>query len=124
MSVFKGPNNTKDLNHEDDELDAMYVGILFLNAVFVAGRGIMVFAVFGLEYETVIKPLIKWCKTVRSLHKEPPSENWKDARLYHWTLTLIARLFSIIPRRRRSKAEQPWSGNTISNGLSYPFPFL
>ena len=93
--------NCTILKHEEDELDAAYVGMVFLNALFAGGRGIVIFAIFGLEYDTVIKPLIKWSKTVQSLYRNPPSEKEDDSRLYHWTLHLVSKIFQLFPNNRR-----------------------
>ena len=84
-------------------MDAIYIGIVFINTLFMGGKGIIIFAVFGLEYDTVIKPLIKWVSTVQSLYKEPDLVNEDDPRLYHWTLYLIQRLFRVVPRKQYSK---------------------
>ena len=43
-----------------EKMDATYIGMVFLDIVFVGGKGVIMFAVFGLEYETVIKPIFKW----------------------------------------------------------------
>ena len=77
-----------------DELDATYIGMVFLDTVFVGGKGVIMFAVFGLEYETVIKPFFKWCKTIKSLYSDPAQETEDDPRLYHWTLLLVSKLFN------------------------------
>ena len=79
-----------------DEMDATYIGMVFLDTVFVVGKGVIMFAVFGLEYETVIKPFFKWCKTVKSLYKHPAKETEEDPRLYHWTLPLTSKLFNVL----------------------------
>ena len=109
--------NCATLEHADDEMDAAYVGMVFLNALFAGGRGIVIFAVFGLEYDTVTKPLIKWGKTVQSLYRKPPSEKEDDSRLYHWTLRLVSKIFQLFPNNRRliSQMESNASVITIIN---------
>ena len=92
--------NYTSLQHAEDEVDAAYVGMVFLNALFAGGRGIVIFAIFGLEYDIVIQPLVKWCRTVHSLYIEPPTEKKDDPRLYNWTLYLPGQLFQIFPNNR------------------------
>ena len=53
-----------------------------MNAVFVTGRGIIIFAVFGLEYDTVIKPMIRLFDIVRALYNDPDPSNWRLYKLY------------------------------------------
>ena len=89
-----GPNK----EDAEEDMDATYIGMVFLDAVFVGGKGIILFAVFGLEYETVIKPFVTWCKTAKSLYSKPPKENKDDPRLNHWTLRLMLRIFSFIKK--------------------------
>ena len=84
-----------DLNQHGTmgSMDAIYVGLVFLDAVAVGGKGFIMFAVFGLEFEIVIKPLVIWVKTVKSLYSVPPTQREDDPRLYHWTLRYAAKIF-------------------------------
>ena len=89
-----GPSSEEDM----DEMDATFIGMVFLDAVFVAGKGCILFAVFGLEYDTVIKPFVTWCKTVKSLSTNPPGDNKDDPRLYHWTLRCALSVITFIKK--------------------------
>lgn len=82
----------------DEDMDATYIGMVFLDAVFVGGKGCIMFAVFGLEYETVIKPFVTWCKTAKSLYTDPPAECKDDERLYHCTMRLVLNVFTLIKK--------------------------
>ena len=91
------PENS-DVSNSDEDMDATYIGMVFLDAVFVGGKGCIMFAVFGLEYETVIKPFVTWCKIAKSLNSDPPAESKDDARLYHWTLRAVLNVFTLIKK--------------------------
>ena len=60
------------------EIGATYIGIIFLNSIFVEGQGVIMFAVFGLEYETVIEPFLQWCKSLKSLYSRTPKETEEE----------------------------------------------
>ena len=89
---------TEEDSDTEEDMDATYIGMVFLDAVFVGGKGCIMFAIFGLEYETVIKPFVIWCKTAKSLYTKPPSENKDDQRLYHWSLRLVLRIFTFVKK--------------------------
>ena len=97
VTVCMGPSEQdKMISHAADTMDAIYVGLLFLDAVFSGGKGIILFAVFGLEFHTVIKPLILWVKTLRSLYKDPHPIIEDDPRIYHWTLRSFQKILYTI----------------------------
>ena len=60
------------------DIGATYVGIIFLNTIFVEGKGVIMFALFGLGYETVIEPFFQWCKALKSLDSRPPKETEEE----------------------------------------------
>ena len=97
VTVCMGPSEQDNMiSHGADTMDAIYVGLLFLDAVFSGGKGVILFAVFGLEFHTVIKPLILWVKALRSLYKDPHHIIEDDPRLYHWTLRLFQKILCTI----------------------------
>ena len=97
VTVCMGPSEQDNMiSHGADTMDAIYVGLLFLDAVFSGGKGVILFAVFGLEFHTVIRPLILWVKSLRSLYKDPHHIIEDDPRLYHWTLRLFQKILCTI----------------------------
>ena len=97
VTVCMGPSEQDNMiSHGADTMDAIYVGLLFLDAVFSGGKGVILFAVFGLEFHTVIKPLILWVKALRSLYKDPHPIIEDDPRIYHWTLRLFQKILCTI----------------------------
>ena len=97
VTVCMGPSEQDNMIRDPrDTMDAIYVGLLFLDAVFSGGKGVILFAVFGLELHTVIKPLILWVKALRSLYKDPHPIIEGDPRIYHWTLRLFQKMLSTI----------------------------
>ena len=105
MDQFLHPHNhTRNDTDTNDEPDAIYVAITFLDTFFNYGQGIIVFAFFGLESKFVYQPLLKWVNTVQNLYQEPINID-DDPRLYHWTLKVIEKIFRALPKAERKRQD-------------------
>ena len=106
------PENDGVLISKNEEVDAIYMFVAFLDTFANYGQGILIFAFFGLESKFVFKPLQKWFNTVWSLYQNPPSINSDAPRLYHWTLHLINKIFQAFPKAERTSAQPTYEHQT------------